>query len=90
MRERMACGLGLVAHIELALMLGYRITADAIALDPLKNWLALSYAAGESISDNGSGLSLAEGAIVGYAATGNAERVENFVAQRDQWRRFAA
>jgi NADPH-dependent 2,4-dienoyl-CoA reductase/sulfur reductase-like enzyme len=88
--ERLACGFGLVANIELAMLLGCRIAGDAIAVDrQQKTSLPQVYAAGECTGVGGSELSLAEGAIAGYAATGNRERVAALLAQRDKWRLFA-
>jgi NADPH-dependent 2,4-dienoyl-CoA reductase/sulfur reductase-like enzyme len=47
------------------------------------------YAAGECTGIGGSELALAEGAIAGYAATGNLIQAQALTAQRDKWRRFA-
>lgn len=88
--ERLACGFGLVANIELAMLLGCRILNDAIAVD---EWQQTSrpqvYAAGECTGVGGSELALTEGAIAGYAVTGNLEQVQILMVQRDKWRRFA-
>ncbi len=79
--DRLACGFGLVANIELAMLLGCRIEHDAVAVD---HWQQTSqvqiFAAGECTGIGGSELALTEGAIAGYAATGQQER-------RIAWRR---
>lgn len=88
--DRLACGFGLVANIELAMLLGCRIERDAVAVD---HWQQTSeayiYAAGECTGVGGSELALVEGAIAGYAATGRREKAESLSAQRRRWRRFA-
>ncbi|HEJ7911395.1 TPA: NAD(P)/FAD-dependent oxidoreductase [Serratia marcescens] len=88
--DRLACGFGLVANIELAMLLGCRIEHDAVAVDHWQQTsLAHIFAAGECTGIGGSELALAEGAIAGYAATGQREKAERLAAQRRQWRRFA-
>ncbi|MBN5319364.1 NAD(P)/FAD-dependent oxidoreductase [Serratia marcescens] len=88
--DRLACGFGLVANIELAMLLGCRIEQDAVAVD---HWQQTSqahiYAAGECTGIGGSELALIEGAIAGYAAIGQKSKADSLAAQRRQWRRFA-
>ena len=88
--DRLACGFGLVANIELAMLLGCRIEHDAVAVN---HWQQTSqvqiFAAGECTGIGGSELALTEGAIAGYAATGQREKAERLAAQRRRWRRFA-
>lgn len=79
--DRLACGFGLVANIELAMLLGCRIEHDAVAVDHWQQTsLAHIFAAGECTGIGGSELALTEGAIAGYAATGQRER-------QSAWRR---
>ncbi|BEN29893.1 TPA: FAD-dependent oxidoreductase [Serratia marcescens] len=89
--DRLACGFGLVANIELAMLLGCRIEQDAVAVD---HWQQTSqahiYAAGECTGIGGSELALIEGTIAGYAAIGQKSKADSLAAQRRQWRRFAA
>jgi NADPH-dependent 2,4-dienoyl-CoA reductase/sulfur reductase-like enzyme len=88
--DRLACGFGLVANIELAMLLGCRIEHDAVAVDHWQQTsLARIFAAGECTGIGGSELALTEGAIAGYAATGQREKAERLAVQRRQWRRFA-
>ena len=88
--DRLACGFGLVANIELAMLLGCRIEHDAVAVG---HWQQTSqvqiFAAGECTGIGGSELALTEGAIAGYAATGQREKADRLAAQRRRWRRFA-
>ncbi|HIE0705312.1 TPA: FAD-dependent oxidoreductase [Serratia marcescens] len=88
--DRLACGFGLVANIELAMLLGCRIEQDAVAVD---HWQQTSqahiYAAGECTGIGGSELALIEGAIAGYASIGQKSKADSLAAQRRQWRRFA-
>ncbi|OKB68549.1 FAD/NAD(P)-binding oxidoreductase [Serratia marcescens] len=89
--DRLACGFGLVANIELAMLLGCRIELDAVAVD---HWQQTSqphvYAAGECTGIGGSELALTEGTIAGYVATGQREKADSLARQRRQWRGFAA
>ncbi|CAI0739343.1 FAD/NAD(P)-binding oxidoreductase [Serratia quinivorans] len=88
--DRLACGFGLVANIELAMMLGCVIEDNAVAVNPHQQTSQPQiYAAGECTGIGGSELALAEGAIAGYAATGNLIQAQALTAQRDKWRRFA-
>lgn len=88
--DRLACGFGLVANIELAMLLGCRISDHRVAVDEWQQTsLSQIYAAGECTGVGGSELALAEGAIAGYAATGNREKAQALMVQRDKWRRFA-
>ncbi|HHQ6535535.1 TPA: FAD-dependent oxidoreductase [Serratia fonticola] len=89
--DRLACGFGLVANIEFAMLLGCRIENAAIAVDALQQTsVANLYAAGECTGVGGSELALAEGAIAGYAASGNIARAKALLAKRNVWQRFAA
>lgn len=88
--DRLACGFGLVANIELAMLLGCHIQNDAVAVDSRQQTNQPHiYAAGECTGIGGSELALTEGAMAGYAATGNRKQVQALMAQRDKWRRFA-
>lgn len=88
--ERLACGFGLVANVELAMLLGCRLRDDAVAVDENQQTSQPKiYAAGECTGIGGSELALTEGAIAGYVATGNQQRAKGLMRQRDKWRRFA-
>jgi len=88
--DRLACGFGLVANIELAMHLGCRISNHRVAVDEWQQTsLPQIYAAGDCTGVGGSELALAEGAIAGYAATGNMEQAQALMVQRDKWRHFA-
>ncbi len=88
--DRLACGFGLVANIELAMLLGCWIEHGAVAVDHCQQTSqAQIYAAGECTGIGGSELALTEGAIAGYAATGQKEKADFMMAQRQRWRRFA-
>ncbi|CAI0824756.1 NAD(P)/FAD-dependent oxidoreductase [Serratia grimesii] len=88
--ERLACGFGLVANIELAMLLGCHIDNDVIVVsDDQRTSQAHIYAAGECTGIGGSELALTEGAIAGYAATDNLKNVQALTAQRAKWRQFS-
>lgn len=88
--DRLACGFGLVANIELAMLLGCHIVDEVVAVDC---WQQTSvkqiFAAGECTGIGGSELALVAGAIAGYAATDNKERALQQMALRARWQRFA-
>lgn len=88
--DRLACGFGLVANLELAMLLGCCIVDEAVAVD---RWQQTSvkqvFAAGECTGVGGSELALVEGAIAGYAATENNEKALQQMVLRARWQRFA-
>ncbi len=67
--DYLACGFGLVPNIELAALLGCRISSGAVAVD---EWQQTSqpgiYAAGEAMGIGGLDLALASGGIAGHHA----------------------
>jgi NADPH-dependent 2,4-dienoyl-CoA reductase/sulfur reductase-like enzyme len=69
--DYLACGFGLVPNLDLAQMLGCRIQAGLVAVDPLQGTsVAGIFAAGESTGIGGVDKALAEGRIAGLAAAG--------------------
>lgn len=88
--DRLACGFGLVANIELAQALGCRISTRAITVD---QWQATSlehhYAAGECTGFGGSELALVEGRIAGHAAVNQRQQAQALWPLRQRWQRFA-
>ncbi|TBU92716.1 NAD(P)/FAD-dependent oxidoreductase [Phytopseudomonas dryadis] len=89
--ERLACGFGLIANVQLGQALGCRLSDSAIAVD---TWQATSvaglYAAGECTGFGGSELALVEGAIAGHAAVGERAAAQRLWPRRQRWQRFAA
>lgn len=90
--DRLACGYGLVPNTELAQALGMSLhAAGAIAVDSMQaSSLGDHYAAGECTGIGGCEKALAEGAIAGYAATGQMEQATALQQERDHWQAFAA
>lgn len=89
--ERLACGYGLVPSTELAQALGMALTAEkAIGVD---TWQGSSlpdhYAAGECTGIGGCEKALAQGAIAGYAATGQNQQAQALWQERARWEAFA-
>ncbi len=85
-----AVAYGLYPNTELAALLGCRIDGRAIQVDPLQGTtLDGIYAAGECTGIGGVDLSIAEGAIAGYAAAGQNDRARSLWGQRAAARRFA-
>lgn len=88
--DRLACGFGLIANIQLGQALGCAIEDQAIAVDA---WQASNradhYAAGECTGFGGSELALVEGAIAGHAAVGNLHAARQLWPRRARWQGFA-
>jgi NADPH-dependent 2,4-dienoyl-CoA reductase/sulfur reductase-like enzyme len=88
--DRLACGFGLIANIQLAQALGCAVEDQAIAVDA---WQACNradhYAAGECTGLGGSELALVEGAIAGHAAVGNLQAARQLWPRRARWQGFA-
>lgn len=87
--DYLACGFGLVPNIELAALLGCRIDDGFVAVN---HWQETTqpdiYCAGEPTGIGGVELSLAEGQIAGYSATGNREKARAFFGQRNRGNLF--
>jgi D-hydroxyproline dehydrogenase subunit alpha len=82
---------GLYPNTELASLLGCRLQASAIAVDEWQRTSADGvFAAGECTGIGGVDLSVAEGAIAGYAACGDTARARRLFGMRDRAKRFAA
>ena len=76
--ERLACGYGLVPNTELALALGMALSPEkTIAVDAWQtSSLPHHFAAGECTGIGGCEKALAQGAIAGYAATGQTQQAQ--------------
>jgi NADPH-dependent 2,4-dienoyl-CoA reductase/sulfur reductase-like enzyme len=89
--DYLACGFGLIPNLELAALLGCRLSKLGVEVDGAQRTsLKDVYAAGEATGIGGLELSLVEGEIAGYAAAGNPDRAQALFAARESHRRFAA
>ncbi len=89
--DYLACGFGLIPNVELAALLGCRMSGTGVAVDDFQETSEAGiFAAGESTGIGGLELSLVEGEIAGYAAGGNADRAAALFGARASHRRFAA
>lgn len=89
--DYLACGFGLVASVELPLLLGCRVTNDVVMVDQWQETTVPGvYAAGETTGIGGLEAALVEGRIAGYAAVGRREEAARLFARREKTRRFAA
>lgn len=89
--DRLACGFGLAPNAEPGRLLGCGVDdAGALITD---EWQATSidgiYAAGECAGIGGVDAALEQGAIAGFAATGQRDAARERMKQRARWRRFA-
>jgi NADPH-dependent 2,4-dienoyl-CoA reductase/sulfur reductase-like enzyme len=88
--DYLACGFGLVPNLELAALLGCRLSKAGVEVDERQQTsVAGVYAAGEATGIGGLELSLVEGEIAGYAAGGSADRVKALFGARESHRKFA-
>lgn len=89
--DRLACGYGLVPNTELAQALGMALDGEqAVAVDTWQtSTVSDHYAAGECTGIGGSERALVQGAIAGYAATGQMQQAENLWPERAHWEAFA-
>jgi NADPH-dependent 2,4-dienoyl-CoA reductase/sulfur reductase-like enzyme len=88
--DYLACGFHLIPNLELAALLGCRIENNRVKVDDLQQTsVANVYCAGEATGIGGLDLSLIEGQIAGFAATGNHRAAEQLFAARTKAQRFA-
>jgi NADPH-dependent 2,4-dienoyl-CoA reductase/sulfur reductase-like enzyme len=88
--DYLACGFGLIPNVELAALLGCRISRAGVEVDEHQQTsIANVYAAGETTGIGGLELSLAEGEIAGFAAGGHPDRARSIFAACASQRRFA-
>ncbi|HUB77413.1 MAG TPA: FAD-dependent oxidoreductase [Bryobacteraceae bacterium] len=88
--DYLACGFGLIPNLELAALLGCRVSQSGVEVDERQQTSVRGvYAAGEATGIGGLELSLSEGEIAGYAASGNSDRAKDLFGARAAHRRFA-
>jgi NADPH-dependent 2,4-dienoyl-CoA reductase/sulfur reductase-like enzyme len=89
--DYLACGFGLIPNVELAALLGCRLSHAGVYVDEFQETSEAGiFAAGEATGIGGLELSLVEGEIAGYAAGGNSDRAKSYFGARASHRRFAA
>jgi NADPH-dependent 2,4-dienoyl-CoA reductase/sulfur reductase-like enzyme len=88
--DYLSCGFHLVPNTELAELLGCAIASGSVKVD---EWQATSvpgiYCAGEPTGIGGLELSLVEGEIAGYAASGQTAKASTLQGKRHKLQRFA-
>jgi D-hydroxyproline dehydrogenase subunit alpha len=88
--DYLACGFGLIPNVEVAALLGCRLSQVGVEVDEHQQTSVPGvYSAGEATGIGGLELSLVEGEIAGYAAGGNADRAVALFGARASYRRFA-
>ena len=88
--DSLAGGFHLVPSVELALLLGCRVQDGCVQVgDDQETSVAGVYCAGEATGIGGLDLSLIEGEIAGYAATGKEGEARRLYARRRKAHRFA-
>lgn len=88
--DYLACGFHLLPNTELAALLGCDLRAGFVCVDESQRTsVANVFAAGELTSIGGVDLSILEGQIAGYAASGQASIAAQFAPQKHHLDRFA-
>ncbi|HKW87732.1 MAG TPA: FAD/NAD(P)-binding oxidoreductase [Candidatus Acidoferrales bacterium] len=88
--DYVACGFHLVPNTELASLLGCELCAGFVRVDQNQQTSKPGiFCAGEPTGIGGVELSLVEGGIAGFAATGHSEKGKLLVAKRETLRRFS-
>ncbi|HUI57250.1 MAG TPA: FAD/NAD(P)-binding oxidoreductase [Bryobacteraceae bacterium] len=86
----LACAFGLIPNVEIAVLLGCRMSVSGVAVDEYQQTSVPGvYSAGEATGIGGLDLALAEGEIAGYAAAGRSDRARERFRGRESYRRFA-
>jgi NADPH-dependent 2,4-dienoyl-CoA reductase/sulfur reductase-like enzyme len=89
--DYLACGFGMVPNLELAALMGCRMSQTGVAVDEYQRSSTPDvYCAGEITGIGGLELALVEGEIAGLAATGRLETAQRRFGAREAGRRFAA
>ncbi len=89
--DYLACGFHLIPNIELAVLMGCTLSSGSVAVDELQATSVPNvYCAGEPTGIGGVELSIIEGQIAGFAATGQQREARQLLAARRKYRRFAA
>ncbi len=88
--DYLALGFHLVPNLEVATLLTCDLKEDGVVVDEFQQTsIPHVYAAGEATGIGGLDLSLVEGQIAGYAATGQFEQAQGLFRERLKARRFA-
>ncbi len=88
--DLLACGFHLVPNLELPALLGCAVTEHGVAVNPLQQTSNTGvYCAGESTGIGGLEKSLIEGAIAGYASSGQTAKAQALQFKRNRTLRFA-
>lgn len=87
--DYLACGFGLVPNVELAVLLGCRVSHGAVQVGQYQQAsIDDVYCAGEPTGIGGVELALVQGRIAGYAASGQMEKAHALFAERARWTAF--
>ena len=88
--DYLACGFHLLPNTELAVFFGCALRAGVVQVDEFQQTSVSDiYCAGESTGIGGLEVSLVEGQIAGYAATGKPEKARALFGERGKHQRFA-
>ena len=88
--DYLACGFGLVPNLELASLLGCKLSHTGVAVNEFQESSVPGvYCAGEIIGIGGLDCALVEGELSGYAAAGNVDAARRLFGSRDRNRKFA-
>jgi NADPH-dependent 2,4-dienoyl-CoA reductase/sulfur reductase-like enzyme len=88
--DYLACGFHLIPNVELAVLLGCQVQDGCVRVDEFQQAsIPGIYCAGEPTGIGGLELSLIEGQIAGFAATGQHDQARKLFTAREKMRGFA-
>lgn len=88
--DYLACGFHLLPNTELAVFFGCALREGVVQVDEFQQTtMSGIYCAGESTGIGGLDVSLVEGQIAGFAATGQSEKARALFAERHKHQQFA-
>lgn len=89
--DYLACGFGLIPNLELATLLGCRLSGSGVFVDDYQQTTVTGvYSAGEATGIGGLDLAIAEGEIAGLASVDRIQQASALFAARTAHKHFAA
>ncbi len=88
--EYLGCSFGFVPNLELPMLIGCQVVDGFVKVDSLQNTsIANVFCAGEPTGIGGIELSVVEGKIAGFTASGHTERAQVLMPEKQKWQAFS-
>jgi len=88
--DYLACSFGFVPNIELPMLIGCAVRDGFVKVDEMQRTSVPNvFCVGEPTGIGGIDMSVVEGKIAGFAATGQADKARSMFAERQRWQYFA-